>query len=182
MGALYGPQFMLQQRNKNRIGVIEKTSDVLDVYFMFPPSSSGASVMRAAHITLDLAGIATGDLPALQRFISLRPAMGLKYINVRKISVLLDRFLGKGQYYMLSHYDLQQNQKATSTFPASFLHQNKERMLKKTDEARARRCSRLSSCLQKPAFCRAIGINRWLSRRPFPGPAQYIITFCLRWG
>ncbi|MEN3261711.1 hypothetical protein AAH678_23850 [Sodalis endosymbiont of Spalangia cameroni] len=136
MGALYGPQFMLQQRNKNSIGVIEQTSDVLDVYFMFPPSSRGASVMRAAHITLDLAGIATGDLPALQRFISLRPAMGLKYINVRKISVLLDRFLGKGQYYMLSHDGLQQNQKATSTFPASFLHQNKERMLEKTAEAR----------------------------------------------
>ncbi|MFT4463689.1 MAG: hypothetical protein ACMX3H_01355 [Sodalis sp. (in: enterobacteria)] len=136
MGALYGPQFMLQQRNKSRIGVIEKTSDVLDVYFMFSSSSGGAPVMRAAHIALDLAGIATGDIPPLQRFVSLRPAMGLKYINVKKISVLLDRFLGKGQYYMLSHYDLQQNQKATSAFPANFLHQNKQRMLMKTDEAR----------------------------------------------
>ncbi|CRL43821.1 hypothetical protein SGGMMB4_00488 [Sodalis glossinidius str. 'morsitans'] len=136
IGVLYGPQFMLQQRQKTRIGLIEKIPGQLDVYFMFPSTLSGAKVMRLAHIALDLAGIATDDIPPLRRFVSLRSTMHLRYISEKKICAMLNRNLGIGQYFVASHDDLKQSQKATAAYPTSYLHLNKQRFTTKTDEAR----------------------------------------------
>lgn len=85
MGVLYGPQFMLQQRQKNRLGLIEKAPGHLDVYFRFPSTAGGADVMSSAHIVLDLTETATENLPPLQRFVALHSAMGLNYISEKKL-------------------------------------------------------------------------------------------------